>query len=220
MPEDTPQPQAPVTTSHTNVSTWSRTDEQRKSDDDMLVELMRKGNGPRECHRKINAKNSGIYTLSLATVHTNMKRLEAVWAKEMVASSIGEYKASQWQKVEHLYNEVMEAWERSKREGQTMSGGVNATGEATGSRSVTRTRRDGDPRWIEAAIKLLERQAKIIGIDAPLKLEASVGSGNSDLDALRKAYRERIHAEVVSNLPKRGENPIIEATVVEPTPTQ
>ena len=216
MPEDTQQTQA-VTPSHTNVSTWSRTEEQRKSDDEMLVELMRKGCGPREIHRKVNAKNAGVYTLSISLISNNMKRLEEGWAKEMVAHSIGEYKASQYQKVEHLYNEVVEAWERSKREGQTMSGAVNANGEATGTRSVTRMRRDGDPRWIEAAIKLLERQAKIIGIDAPLKLEASVGTGNSDLEALRKAYRERIHAEVVSNLPKRGENSIVDVAVIEPT---
>jgi hypothetical protein len=220
MPEDSQQITSGAGARCGVLPTWQRTEEQRKSDDELLASLMSKGCGPREITRKVNEKNAGSYTLSLALIHKNMKQLEELWAKAMVTRSIGEYKASQYQKVEHLYNEVMEAWERSKREGQTMSGAVNATGEATGSRSVTRTRRDGDPRWIEAAIKLLERQAKIIGIDAPLKLEASVGAGNSDLDALRKAYRERIHAEVVSNLPKRGENPIIEATVVEPTPTQ
>jgi len=211
-----PEPQtANPSTNNGTLATWQRTDEQRKSDDELIATLMRKGAGPTEITRKINEKNSGIYSLTLSVIYRNMKQLTGEWAKEMVSQSIGEYKAAQYQKVEHLYAEVMEAWERSKREGQTMSGAVNATGETTGTRSVTRTRRDGDPRWIEAAIKLLERQAKIVGIDAPLKLEASTGTGNNDLDALRRAYRERIHAEVVSNLPKRGEDAIVDATVVE-----
>jgi hypothetical protein len=200
-----------------NGSSFARTDVQRAEDDTLIADLIQKGvTNKREIWRKVNEKNSGRYTLSEQTVKKNMAAIEKQWAKVLTGRTLGEYKASQWWKADHLYTEAMDAWERSKREGQTMSGAVGATGEPSGSRSVTRTRRDGDPRWIEVMLKILERQAKIVGIDAPIKLEASVTGDSNNLEALRLAYRERIKAEVISNLPRKAENAIVEAEVVSP----
>ena len=200
-----------------NGSSFARTDVQRAEDDTLIADLIQKGvTNKREIWRKVNEKNAGRYTLSEQTVKKNMAAIEKQWAKVLTGRTLSEYKASQWWKADHLFSEAMDAWERSKREGQTMSGAVGATGEPSGSRSVTRTRRDGDPRWIEVMLKILERQAKIVGIDAPIKLEASVTGDTNNLEALRLAYRERIKAEVVSNLPRKPENAIVDVEVVNP----
>lgn len=196
-----------------------RTSDQVEEDLIFIAELLSKKTKAVEITRKLNEIRHGSYSLSRQQVANDIKQLERRWAHSISNKTMAEWKAKQIYTIDHLMSEAMDAWERSKRDGQSMTGNVVAAGSSnptpTGQK-VTKTRRDGDPRWIEVMRGLLEREAKVIGMDAPLKLDANVtGEGMATLEALRIAYKERIRAEVKSELP-RGQ--IVDVETIPPTP--
>lgn len=166
-----------------------------------------------EIHRQLLSKRSAEYTLSLSQIYKDVRVLERRWASGLSATTITEWKAKELRHIEHLEEEALKAYERSKADGQTMSGTVNIEGSPTGSRNVTKTRRDGDPRWFDVLIKLMERKARLLGLDAPLKLDAIVKEeGGTTLDSLRQAYKSKMEAEVKASL-RNGT--IVDAEVVK-----
>lgn len=180
-----------------------RTEDQRESDYTLIAELLGKKNSITEIHKQVNASRDGLYSISRSQIVYDIRQLEKRWAAAISTKTMMEWKAKELHTIELLEAEAMEAWERSKREGQSMTGDINDTGASVGGRRVTRVRRDGDPRWIEAMIKLQERKARLLGLDAPIRLDASVKADEvATLDTLRAAYRERVEAEIRNTTPR------------------
>ena len=93
-------------------------------------------------------------------------------------------------------------------------------------RALVTRHKDGylDPRMVEVALKVLERQAKLNGLDAPVKQEVKVAyQGLTDDELLAEAHRQRLDVKVlgVSGPLLPGEQslpPELEAEVVAMLP--
>ncbi len=84
----------------------------------------------------------------------------------------------QLSQLDHVQDEAMTQWERSKRDAQetiTTMSSPDDDGEGSGGISqTTRTKgQTGDPRLLQRAMEAMEGRRRILGIDAPSKQEVS-----------------------------------------------
>lgn len=104
--------------------------------------------------------------LSEATVSRDLKALHKEW---LAGSRIGfsKAKARELAKIDRLEREYWEAWKRSRIEGQA-----------------------GDPRFLAGIQWCIERRCKIMGIDAPTKMDLRI----NELDAAIEQGLEKLAA--------------------------
>lgn len=112
------------------------------------------------------------------------------------ASKAEAYKAEQHALCEHLIDEALQEWQRSKRNAvkatrQTDAG--SGDGDVASKERTSRTDevREGDVAYLDRALAAMERQAKLWGLDAPVKREITGKDGGAirqhhsfDFDAL------------------------------------
>ena len=124
------------------------------------------------------------YTLSFQMIANDLKKLTEQWAKESSAL-VGTEKQRMLKELDTLREEVMAAWNRSKTDETRLSRGKVAglgseAGEGSGARetnSVVKVNRDGDATYISRLLDIQARRAKLLGLDAPTKIEASGPNG-------------------------------------------
>ncbi len=105
---------------------------------------------------------------------------------------IDRIKAEQVAELEHVAYEAYQAWDRSKEASKMVRKKSLLSGA---SEQVLESRdNDGDPRYLQIAMKAKEDIRKIVGADAPLKVDARY-SGLDDLsdDELRKRALEALN---------------------------
>jgi DNA-binding MarR family transcriptional regulator len=102
--------------------------------------------------------------------------LDAIERRELarLSRNVERLKVTQTQVLEHIADEALQAWERSKK---PHTKAVEKTGPklfrpdgspASGSaRVVEATERDGDPVHLQVALQALDRLRRVWGIDAP-----------------------------------------------------
>lgn len=99
-----------------------------------------------------------------------------------IVSNIGRYRAEQHERLEHLYSQAMNQWERSKKAGASytkVSGRVHVSkeGDVIELPDQVTKRLDGrlgDPRYLAQATAALEAQRALWGMNA--KKEDDAGS--------------------------------------------
>lgn len=129
--------------------------------------------------------------VSQAAVSKILTRVEIRVLREMTVI-VERQKARHTLRLEHLFAEAIQAWERSKtdstrrRQRKTQSGQGGA--DATLAEIVTENQH-GDPRYLDEARKALADHRKLWGLDAPHKLDVRASrnpyDGMTD-DALRE----------------------------------
>jgi len=93
--------------------------------------------------------------------------------------SIDKVKARALATLDEMEREAWEAWERSKKskikkKAQTRTTAAGADGKAgPSSQAAERWEEDqnGDPRWMDILLKIVDRRCKILGIDAPVEVK-------------------------------------------------
>lgn len=111
-----------------------------------------------------------------------LKRLTLRYA-ESFSEDIETVKAEQVAQLENIAFEAMQAWERSKEAANVVRvkrplQGTSGEGEQT----KEARDQDGDPRYLATAMKAKEDIRKILGADAPTKLQHA---GDKDGDAIK-----------------------------------
>jgi hypothetical protein len=110
--------------------------------------------------------------ISQPTVSRDLKAIQKVWQKETLFD-FNEAKSRELERVDILEREYWQAWERSCEDAET----VKQKGKAGQGKpdNVERTIKGqaGDPRFLQGVQWCIERRCKILGIDAPAKLEHS-----------------------------------------------
>ena len=127
--------------------------------------------------------------VSQAAVSKILARADARALPELV-ERVERQKVRQTQRLEHLFTELMRAWEHSKadatRRRQRKSESARGTkGGATTMSEVVIEAQYGDPRYIEETRKVLADLRKLWGVDAPQRLD--VRASRSPLDQLSEA---------------------------------
>lgn len=139
-----------------------------------LSELMLK-----EPHRRHDwyAEQLGV---SRPVVTKLMPDVYQFWRAEKL-KNIDQLVMDELNRLDWVEREAREAWEKSKQQAETiikeMAGEGKGGSKEAGRRSrvkVITTKPNGDPRFIEAMLKCGEARRKILGLDAPVKIDATI----------------------------------------------
>jgi hypothetical protein len=158
------------------------------------------------------------YQISRQQVNQDMQKLQTRWLAAMV-TDIGAARAKMVQSLDARRREIVKAWEKSKRDAQTVTVESYGGGEAQepspgqdpqeddngGKRKVTTEGQCGDPAFQRLLLDIDAQIAKLLGLNAPEKRELTGKDGS---------------ALTVFYLPKKDEDDAVVAPEVELPPKQ
>jgi len=114
------------------------------------------------------------YTLSSQQIWYDIRKILIEW-KQQRLESIDDHIEKELRKLDKMENELWTAWEKSKvgkRKTKIKGGSVNGTAIEGGTVSERQTETgNGDPRFFRLLNETGERRAKLLGYNAPLKIQ-------------------------------------------------
>lgn len=154
-----------------------RTVEQREADKRFCADLFVKGYTYRDIADRLNEYNreNGLtYEVTYKTVFYDINQVLVEWKKERF-DKIDNYIQLELRKLDKMEVELWSAWESSKgsKRKTKIKGGTINNGATTGGELAERTLEtiNGDPRYLDLLLKVQERRAKLLGYNAPVKLD-------------------------------------------------
>ena len=129
--------------------------------------------------------------VSQPTVSLDLKALHKTWLKSALID-FDAAKSKELAKIDRLEQEYWEAWQRSCEDAETIR--REATAEKQGKVTKTLKGQAGDPRFLQGVQWCIEKRCKILGVDAPQRLEHSgpVGGPIESKDVSDSTSDERI----------------------------
>lgn len=164
------------------VTANKRTLEQREADLVDVARLWCQGKGAPQIAAWLSANRP--YTLSRIQVWHDIQKLIDRWREEET-DLVAKRQWAEIGKLEYIFEQAMEGWEKSKRERVTKyqnSKEVDGVGGESKNLSVQVSISDGDPRFLTTAMQARQRICDILGVDAPKKSELT-GAGGAPLEA-------------------------------------
>ena len=143
--------------------------------------------------------------LSVSTVCRDIKALHRDWLKSALVD-FDKAKARELAKIDDLERTYHAAWKRSCEDAETttqkmISAGANPKAkdekgkEPVGRKEMTKTAKGqaGDPRFLHGILQCIDRRCKILGVDAPQRIEATGKDGEPlfDLAEWERKRQER-----------------------------
>lgn len=154
-----------------------RTVEQREADKRFCADLFVKGYTYRDIADRLNEfnrENGLTYEVTYKTVFCDINQVLVEWKKERF-DKIDNYIQLELRKLDKMEVELWNAWENSKgsKRKTKIKGGSIENSTTTGGELAERTleTKDGDPRFLDLLLKVQERRAKLLGYNAPVKLD-------------------------------------------------
>lgn len=160
-----------------------RSEEQRIYDVRFCADLFLRGYSYREIadalNRDLSARGVG-YTISFQMVYYDLQQCLIEWKRERL-ETIDEYVTQELRKLDKMEVELWEAWERSKtgktreknrqnaKPRKVLEDGDNP--EYYGYEETTTETSAGNPRFLDLLLNVQQRRAKMLGFDAPIKIE-------------------------------------------------
>jgi len=112
--------------------------------------------------------------ISQTTVSRDLKALQAEWLKSSLID-YNEVKAQELARIDTLEREYWQAWQRSCEDAETIRKKKAEIAGVKRKEIVTTAKGQvGDPRFLTGVQWCIERRCKVLGIDAPDKVEGSV----------------------------------------------
>lgn len=160
-----------------------RTKDQREFDLAFCSSLFLRGYTYREISERLNEENArrGVgYTITKQMVYWDMQQLLIEWKRERM-DNIDDYVTQELRKLDKMEVELWEAWERSKtgrtreknrqnaKPRKVLEDGDNP--EYYGYEETTMETSAGNPRFLDLLLNVQQRRAKMLGFDAPIKVE-------------------------------------------------
>lgn len=177
-----------------------RTKDQREFDLAFCSNLFLRGYTYKEISERLNEENArrGVgYTISKQMVYWDMQHLLIEWKRERL-ENIDDYVTQELRKLDKMEVELWEAWERSKKGKLREKNRQNAkprkvledkdNPEYYGYEEKMVETSSGNPRYLDLLLNVQQRRAKMLGFDAPIRvdipgLKESVGSDAPQYDA-------------------------------------
>lgn len=160
-----------------------RTKDQREFDLVFCSNLFLRGYTYREISERLNEENArrGVgYTITTQMVYWDMRQLLIEWKRERM-ENIDDYVTQELRKLDKMEVELWEAWERSKtgktreknrqnaKPRKVLEDGDNP--EYYGYEETTTETSAGNPRFLDLLLNVQQRRARMLGFDAPIKVE-------------------------------------------------
>lgn len=148
-----------------------RTDAQVADDDADIARIYLQGETQRGIVKWIAANRH--YTLSLAMINKSIQQAVAGW-RASAAASIEEKKARDLEQLNETERKATIAFERSCNESvkvlkESKAGRGKSKRRSPVKVCTTTEGRDGDPRFLAIILDCIEKRAKILGYNAPVK---------------------------------------------------
>ena len=114
--------------------------------------------------------------VSQQTVSNDLKELQRRWQASALVD-LNAAKAQELAKIDNLEREYWEAWERSCED----AGTVVKKAKEGGAKEATQTIKGqaGDPRFLTGVQWCIERRCKLLGLDAPIAVDAALNIANT-----------------------------------------
>jgi hypothetical protein len=146
---------------------YRRTPEQRENDLVFCTDLFLKGYSYRQIADLLNQRNAKMgldYAIvPPMRVYKDLKQLLINWKREH-EENIDLYITKELSKLDKIETELWDAWERSKKR---IVSKIRQSGLKT-ERSETFA---GNPRYLDLVLSVQQRRAKLLGLDAPVKVD-------------------------------------------------
>ena len=146
---------------------YRRTPEQRENDLVFCTDLFLRGYSYRQISDLLNQRNAKMgldYTIvPPMRVYKDLKQLLINWKREH-EENIDLYITKELSKLDKIEAELWDAWERSKKR---IVSKIRQSGLKT-ERSETFA---GNPRYLDLVLSVQQRRAKLLGLDAPVKVD-------------------------------------------------
>lgn len=165
-----------------------RTSEQRTVDLVLETDLFLKGYSYRDIAMRVNITNEqkGLqYTITYGQVFQDMKRAMIEWKKERF-DNIDEYINQDLKKLDKMENAAWDAWEKSctgkervKVKKESVSKDKPNDTKVYDEETMNETS-SGNPRFLDILLNIQQRRAKLLGYDAPIKVD--VGGPSREVD--------------------------------------
>lgn len=145
---------------------YRRSPEQRENDLVFCTDLFLKGYSYRQISDLLNKRNAKMgldYAIvPPMRVYKDLKQLLINWKREH-EENIDLYITKELSKLDKIESELWDAWERSKKRICK----IRQSGLKT-ERSETFA---GNPRYLDLVLSVQQRRAKLLGLDAPVKVD-------------------------------------------------
>jgi hypothetical protein len=146
---------------------YRRTPEQRENDLVFCTDLFLRGYSYRQIADLLNQRNAKMgldYAIvPPMRVYKDLKQLLINWKREH-EENIDLYITKELSKLDKIEAELWDAWERSKKR---IVSKIRQSGLKT-ERSETFA---GNPRYLDLVLYVQQRRAKLLGLDAPVKVD-------------------------------------------------
>lgn len=146
---------------------YRRTPEQRENDLVFCTDLFLRGYSYRQISDLLNKRNAKMgldYAIvPPMRVYKDLKQLLINWKREH-EENIDLYITKELSKLDKIETELWDAWERSKKR---IVSKIRQSGLKT-ERSETFA---GNPRYLDLVLSVQQRRAKLLGLDAPVKVD-------------------------------------------------
>ena len=146
---------------------YRRTPEQRENDLVFCTDLFLRGYSYRQISDLLNKRNAKMgldYAIvPPMRVYKDLKQLLINWKREH-EENIDLYITKELSKLDKMETELWDAWERSKKR---IVSKIRQSGLKT-ERSETFA---GNPRYLDLVLSVQQRRAKLLGLDAPVKVD-------------------------------------------------
>lgn len=172
-----------------------RTKEQQAYDIAFCSNLFLRGYTYREIADALNAdlqKRNAGYTITHQCVYYDIQQTLIEWKRERM-DNIDDYVTAELRKLDKMEVELWEAWEKSKTGKERVKNRTSAkprkvlteeekTTDWYGYDETTNETSAGNPRFLDLLLNVQQRRAKMLGFDAPLKIEIPGYNATTDDD--------------------------------------
>ena len=130
--------------------------------------------------------------VSQTSVARDLAKIERSWRE----SAIRDFDAAKERELQRLALIEKNAWEGWKRSCQPIQS-ATVDGQAADSQKAKRTvkHQNGQPRFLELVLECIDKRAKLLGLDAPIKVSPTTLDGQPLSKEERRAHIEAIMRE-------------------------
>ena len=152
-----------------------RTKEQIEFDRAFCADLFLRGYTYRDIADRLNAdlENRKLnYRLTMPMVYYDIQQMLIEWKRNQL-ETIDQYVTAELQKLDKMEVEAWNAWELSKQKktkNKTKKAGNGLMGRQIMTEKATETT-SGNPRYLDLLLNIQQRRAKMLGFDAPIKID-------------------------------------------------
>lgn len=172
-----------------------RTTEQRETDVVFCSDLFLKGYTYREISKMLNEANAKAgrnYTISAQSVYKDMERCLIEWKRQRM-QNIDDYVTQELRKLDRLEVTLWTAWEESRTGKRREKNRTSAkprkvlteeekTADWYGYDETQTETSAGNPRFLDLLLEVQQRRAKLLGYDAPVKVDIVPGRKDDDTE--------------------------------------